>query len=95
MCKISSVLEYVKKINLQRQLMFSLYFSQVLIRSRILRENGKYIPKQVRGSFVPLLGEYEHFLFLISQSDNFVDYGFVLVFSYEEVLLQQSRRWLF
>lgn len=51
--------------------MFSLYFSQVLIRSRILRENGKYIPKQVRGSLFPLLCEFEHFLFLISQTDNF------------------------
>ena len=26
--------------------MFSLFFSQVIIRSRCLRENGKYIPKQ-------------------------------------------------
>lgn len=25
-----------------------LFYSQVLIRSRVLRENGKYIPKQVR-----------------------------------------------
>lgn len=41
------------------------------------------------------LCEFEHFLFLISQTDHFVDYGFVLVFSHEEVLLQQSRRWLF
>ena len=29
--------------------MVALVLSQVLIRSRVLRENGKYIPRQVSG----------------------------------------------
>lgn len=44
-CVKTAVLEPVK--HLQREFIFNLYSSQVLIRSRILRENGKYIPKQV------------------------------------------------
>lgn len=32
-------------------LIYNLFYSQAIIRSRLLRENGKYIPRQVRVEF--------------------------------------------
>lgn len=68
--------------------------SQVLLRSRILRENGKYIPRQV-GHGTALWGDYRVNLCVFKLCVCVcVDFLSSPVFRHEETLLQQCRDWL-
>lgn len=69
--------------------MVAFVLSQVLMRSRILRENGKYIPRQVSGRD---LHSPQGFWYLVIITAVCV--CVCLVVRHEETLLQQRRNWL-